>query len=90
VNFASDNWAGALPAVMESVVRHNSGYATAYGGDALTLAVTRRFSEIFETEVEVHFVATGTAANSLGMAALARAGGLVFCSTQAPPSFLPA
>jgi threonine aldolase len=83
VNFASDNWGGALPAVMESVVRHNSGYATAYGGDAVTMAVTRRFSEIFETEVEVHFVATGTAANSLSMAALARAGGLVFCSTQA-------
>jgi threonine aldolase len=83
VNFASDNWAGALPAVVEAVVRHNSGYATAYGGDALTTAISRRFSEIFEREVEVHFVATGTAANSLSMAALARPGGLVFCSAQA-------
>jgi threonine aldolase len=68
---------------MEAVVRHNTGYATAYGGDALTTAVTRRFSEIFERDVEVHFVGTGTAANSISMAALARAGGLVFCSMQA-------
>jgi threonine aldolase len=83
VNFASDNWAGALPAVMDAVVRHNGGQATAYGGDALTAAIARRFSEIFETEVEVHFVATGTAANSLSMAALARPGGLVFCTAQA-------
>jgi threonine aldolase len=83
MNFASDNWAGALPSVMEAVNRHNGGFARAYGGDDVTAAVTRRFSEIFETEVEVHFVATGTAANSLSMLSLARAGGVVFCSAEA-------
>jgi threonine aldolase len=83
MNFASDNWAGALPAVMEAVNRHNGGFARAYGGDDVTAAVTRLFSEIFETDVEVHFVATGTAANSLSMLTLARAGGVVFCSADA-------
>ena len=54
---------------MAAVARHNGGFASAYGGDELTAAVTRRFAEIFETEVDVHFVATGTAANALCMAA---------------------
>jgi threonine aldolase len=83
LNFASDNWAGATPEVMAAIARHNEGFAPAYGADPLTEAVTRRFSEIFERVVEVHFVATGTAANSLSMAALARPGGLVFCSADA-------
>jgi threonine aldolase len=83
VNFASDNWSGALPSVMDAVVRHNCGFAAAYGSDALTASVTRTFAEIFEREVDVHFVATGTAANSLSMAAVARTSGLVFCSADA-------
>lgn len=83
MNFASDNWTGATDAVMAAVARHNGGPAPAYGNDALSASVTQRFSEIFEREVGVHFVATGTAANSLSMAALARAGGLVFCSSEA-------
>ncbi len=83
MNFASDNWAGALPSVIEAVTRHNGGFARAYGGDEVTAAVTRTFREIFETDLDIHFVATGTAANSLSMTALARPGGVVFCSTEA-------
>lgn len=83
MNFASDNWAGATEAVIAAIVRSNGGHVAAYGGDPLTATVTRRFCEIFEAEVEVHFVATGTAANSLSMAAMARPGGLVFCSADA-------
>ena len=83
MNFASDNWAGATPAVMAALGRHNGGVAAGYGADEVTAAVTRRFAEIFETEVEVHFVATGTASNTLSMAALAKPGGMVFCSADA-------
>lgn len=83
MNFASDNWAGATPAVMAALARHSAGFAPAYGGDDVTASVTRRFSEIFEREVEVFFTATGTAANALSMAALARPGGLIFCSEDA-------
>jgi threonine aldolase len=83
LNFASDNWAGALPSVMEAVARHNGGFAPAYGNDEVTAAVTRTFAEIFERDVDVQFVATGTAANSLSMATLARPSGLVFCTADA-------
>lgn len=83
MNFASDNWAGALPSVIEAVGRHNGGFARAYGGDDVTATVTRTFSEIFEREVEIHFVATGTAANSLSMLSVARPAGIVLCSSIA-------
>lgn len=83
MNFASDNWAGATGAVMAAVTRHNGGFAPGYGADPLTQAVNQRFAEIFEREVEVFFVGTGTAANALCMAAAGRPGGLVFASTEA-------
>lgn len=83
MNFASDNWAGATPEVMAAVTRHNQGFAPAYGGDPLSVAVTQRFSELFERDVEVWFTATGTASNALGLAALGQPGGLVFCGEDA-------
>ncbi len=83
MNFASDNWAGATDAVMAAIMRHNTGFAPAYGADPLTVAVGGRFSEVFEREVEVLFTATGTASNALSMAAVSRPGGLIFCSADA-------
>ena len=65
------------------MARHNRGVSPAYGGDPLSVAVTRRFSELFEREVEVWFTATGTASNSLGLGALSRPAGVVFCGEDA-------
>lgn len=83
MNFASDNWGGATEAVMAAVQRHNGGFAPGYGNDPLTAAVTARFSAIFEREVQVFFVGTGTAANAISMAAAGRPGGLVFGTSEA-------
>jgi threonine aldolase len=79
MNFASDNWAGAAPAVMSALTRHNTGFAPAYGTDPLTDSISQKFNEIFEREVAVFFVATGTAANSLALAAYGKPGGAIFC-----------
>lgn len=83
MQFASDNWAGASPEVMAALNAANQGSAPAYGTDALTARLTARFAEVFEREVAVWFVATGTAANSIGLAGLSRPGGLVLCSREA-------
>ena len=83
MNFASDNWAGATPEVMAALARANNGAAPAYVNDEVTRRVTGLFSDVFERQVEVWFTATGTASNSLGLAALSRPGGLVFCSAEA-------
>ncbi|MCX2725323.1 threonine aldolase family protein [Roseibium salinum] len=83
MNFASDNWAGAAPAVMSALARHNSGFSPAYGADPLTDRISERFNDIFEREVAVYFVATGSAANSLALSAYARPGGVIFCQNDA-------
>jgi len=83
VNFASDNWAGATPEVMAALARSNDGFAPAYGGDALTAKVKGLFAELFEHEVEVWFVGTGTAANSMGLSGLTTPGGVVFAGEEA-------
>lgn len=83
MHFASDNWSGAHPRIAESLTRHAHGFASAYGTSDLDRAVEERFSAIFEREVAVFFVATGTAANSLALASVAKAGGVSFCHADA-------
>lgn len=79
MNFASDNTAGIAPPILEAIVRANAGVAAGYGADDLTEAVERRFCEVFEREVAVFLVPTGTAANALALAQLAPPWGAVFC-----------
>ena len=83
MHFSSDNWAGAHPKIAEALSRHATGFAAAYGSSDLDRAVEDRFNEIFERQVAVFFVGTGTAANSLSIAAVARPGGVAFCHTEA-------
>jgi threonine aldolase len=68
--FASDNTSGACPEVMEAVLRANSGKLPSYGEDALTAEASEAFRNVFETDCDVYFVFTGTAANSLALSSL--------------------
>lgn len=81
--FASDNWAGAHPKIAESLVQHAGEFSSSYGTSDLDKKVGKRFSEIFEKEVEVFFVGTGTAANSIALTAANRPGGIAFCHSEA-------
>jgi len=82
VFFASDNWAGAHPKIAAALSTHAGGYDAAYGSGLLDAKVQRRFSEIFEREVAVFFVGTGTAANSLSLVSADKPGGLSFCHRE--------
>ncbi|SOE16367.1 L-threonine aldolase [Hoeflea halophila] len=81
--FTSDNWAGAHPAIAASLTAHSTGFAPAYGASDLDRKVEQRFNEVFEREVAVFFVGTGTAANSLALSAVNRPGGVTFCHSEA-------
>ena len=81
--FASDNWAGASDRVIAAVAGGARKGGPAYGGDPLTRAVEARFSEVFEREAAVFFVATGTAANALALSVFARPGAFVFAHREA-------
>lgn len=77
MNFISDNTAGASPNVMAAITAANDGAASAYGTDIWTQKAERRFAEIFEHEVAVFLVTSGTAANALALASITRPWGAV-------------
>ncbi|MEU3340864.1 low specificity L-threonine aldolase [Streptomyces sp. NPDC006668] len=77
--FSSDNTAGASPEVLEAVVRAAAGQALPYGADDVTATVRRRLCEVFERDVDVLLVSTGSAANALSLAALTPPWGSVLC-----------
>jgi threonine aldolase len=81
--FASDNWSGASERVIAALADAARKGGPAYGNDDLTKAVEKRFADLFEHEVKVHLVASGTIANALSLSAYARPGGVVFCHHEA-------
>lgn len=82
MNFASDNAYGALPQVLDALVRANAGAVKSYGADPLTEQLPARFAELFGRDVAVFPVVTGTAANALALAVLTPPHGAVFCHAQ--------
>ena len=82
MNFASDNAAGIAPDILAAIARANEGAALGYGNDAWTKRVEARFAEIFEREVAVFLVPTGTAANALALAHLTPPWGAVLCHAE--------
>lgn len=81
--FASDNWAGVHPAIARRLSEEAAGFSAAYGASELDRHVEKRFNELFEREVAIFFVSTGTAANALALAAVNRPGGVSFCHREA-------
>ena len=82
MNFASDNTAPVAPAILDALTAANTGYALGYGNDDWTKAVERHFAEIFEREVAVFLVPTGTAANALALAHVSPPWGVVLCHVE--------
>lgn len=82
-NFASDNVTPACPAVMQAIADANSGNVPSYGHDDLSLTLNQRFGDVFEAEVAVFPVATGTATNSLALSAMVPPYGSVLCDQSA-------
>jgi threonine aldolase len=79
-SFASDNYAGVLPEVMEALQRANIDHARSYGADDITMTVKERFKEVFEADVDVYFVFNGTGANVLSMSSATHSYSAVLCA----------
>ena len=82
-NFGSDNGAGAHSKIIGALMEASSGSMPAYGSDELTARVERRVTEIFEREVTVLLMATGTAANCVGLASLCSPFGGIYAHSEA-------
>jgi threonine aldolase len=77
--FASDNVAPICPEAWAALEEANLQYAPSYGEDRWTARVCDRIREIFETDCDVYFVFTGTAANALALAQLCKPFQSVIC-----------
>ena len=77
--FASDNVAPICPEAWAALQEANLQYAPSYGEDRWTARVCDRIREIFETDCDVYFVFTGTAANALALAQLCNPFHSVIC-----------
>jgi threonine aldolase len=80
--FASDNYAGAHPAVLEAIAAANGGWAQAYGADAWTARLRERLRELLG-DVEPFPVFNGTGGNVTALAAVLRPYEAVICPETA-------
>jgi threonine aldolase len=78
-NFTSDNVIPACAPIMSAVHTANAGQVPSYGADALTARLQTMASQIFETDVAIFPVTTGTAANALALGQLVPPYGAVYC-----------
>lgn len=79
-SFASDNYAGVLPEVMNALMDANTGHAGSYGNDEITQRVTGIFREQFGATADVFFVFNGTGANVLSISSATASFNAVLCA----------
>ena len=71
-DFTSDNTGGACPEALDALVAANGGLTSAYGTDVVTRRAADAVRGLLDADADVRFVASGTAANAVACAALAR------------------
>ncbi|MCB2101856.1 MAG: low specificity L-threonine aldolase [Rhodobacterales bacterium] len=84
MNFASDNAQPACPEIRAAVEAAAEGPAMPYGNDPWTERAVAAVRDTFAApHAEVRLVATGTAANALGLSLLTPPYGAVYCHPEA-------
>ena len=81
--FASDNYAGVHPEVLEALHAVNGGHQVAYGEDVYTEKLTHVMETHFGLGIEVFPVFNGTGANILSLQSLLPRWGGVICAQTA-------
>ena len=79
-SFASDNYAGVMPEIMEAIQQANTQHARSYGADDITANTVKLFRDVFEADVDVYFVFNGTGANVLSISSATQSFNAVLCA----------
>ena len=82
-NFASDNYATALPEALEAIAAANHGPAVSYGADEWTARLQDRVREHFGADAAAFPVFNGTGANVTGLRAMLKPWQGVICAEGA-------
>ena len=81
--FASDNYAGVHPEVLEAIASANVDHAKAYGDDDWTARADVAFREHFGADARAFPVFNGTGANVVGLQVMLRPWEAVICASSA-------
>ena len=81
--FASDNYAGVHPEILDAIAAANDGHQIAYGEDVYTTRLHEVFAEHFGEGVQVFPVFNGTGANVVGLQSMLPRWGAVVCAKTA-------
>lgn len=79
MNFKSDNMCPVSEDIINAIHKANHGTQNSYGADEYSLEMQTKFSKIFEKNVKIFLVSTGTAANSLALSTLVKPYELIAC-----------
>jgi len=83
VSFASDNYAGAHPEVLEAMAAANAGHAVSYGADPWTAQLQDVVRGHFGDQAVAYPVFNGTGANVVSLASMLPRWGAVVTPTTA-------
>lgn len=81
--FASDNYSGVHPEIMDALNRANQEHMGSYGADDITQRTIKLFQSYFGNSIDVNFVYNGTGANVLGLSAATQSFHSILCSELA-------
>ena len=81
--FASDNYAGIHPKVLEAIAAANGAHEVAYGDDSVTAQLSRVIKQQFGLHSEVFPVFNGTGANVVALQAATERWQAVICAENA-------
>jgi len=82
-DFRSDNVASVADEIMAAIAAANGGTASGYGDDEVTRRLEPAYSELFETEIRLFPVVTGTIANALSLSVLSPPYGAIYAEAEA-------
>ncbi|KAB8192627.1 threonine aldolase [Nonomuraea phyllanthi] len=81
--FASDNYAGVHPEILQAIATANGGHQTAYGDDVYTEAMREVFRTHFGEQAQAWPVFNGTAANVVSLRSMTAHWEAVICAESA-------
>ena len=81
--FASDNYAGIHPEVLDAIARANGGHQEAYGADVYTHNLQSVFQRHFGDQAAAYPVFNGTGANVVSLQAMTERWDAVICAESA-------
>lgn len=83
MNFSSDTSAPAHPAILEAMMAVGESFEPSYGADGHTARARGALADVFETDIDIYLVSSGTAANALALSVLCPPTSAIACHEEA-------